>query len=283
MALSSSQLEAFYTLSQALNFTKAAAKLNITQSALSQRVSNLESELGTTLFIRDRSGIKLTETAQDLLRFCQMKNALEEQFLGQIKSNNPKDLSGVLRIGGFSSITTSVLLPVLASFLKKNSNIQLTLHTKELDDLVSLLKSGEIDFMILDDRLQKEELERVPLGSEQYVLVESKDGSDLDVYLDHDENDMTTLSYFKKFKSLTKDIRRFYVDDISGIIEGTRKGLGRSILPAHIVKNDKYLRIVNPKDIMVVPIYLYYYKQPFYSKLHLSFVDEINSKFKNYL
>ncbi len=283
MSLSSLNLEAFYTVSQVLNFTKAANKLGITQSALSQRVLNLETELDTTLFIRDRAGLKLTETARDLLRFCQMKNALEDEFLAKIKSKNPKELAGSLRVGGFSSVSSSVLVPFFSSFLKKHRKVHFTLYTKELNDLTALLKRSEIDFMILDDRIQKEELERHFLGSEYNVMVEPKEFEGPNIFLDHDDDDMTTLNYLKKFKLPTKDIKRIFLDDIHGILAGIRQGLGRAVLPLHLVKNDKSLCILNPKDTLEVPVYLYYYSQPYYSKLHQAVVNELVENFKNYL
>ncbi len=283
MSLSTLHLEAFYTVSQVLNFTKAANKLGITQSALSQRVLNLETELDTTLFIRDRSGLRLTETARDLLRFCQMKNALEDEFLAKIGSNNPIELAGSLRVGGFSSISSSVLVPLFSSFLKNHREVHFALHTKELNDLTSLLKRSEIDFMILDDRIQKEELERHFLGSEINVLVESKDCDVPNLYLDHDEDDMTTINYLKKFKIPTKDIKRIFLDDINGLLAGVRHGLGRAIMPLHLVKNDKSLRVLNHKDTLEVPVYLYYFSQPYYSKLHQAVVNELVEKFKDFL
>jgi DNA-binding transcriptional LysR family regulator len=283
MSLSASHLDAFFMVTQALNFTKAADKLNITQSALSQRILNLESELGTTLFIRDRAGLKLTETAVRLLRFCQMKKSLEEEFLNQIKSNNPKELAGNLNIGGFSSVTASILIPLLAGFLKKHPNINLSVFAKEADDLISMMKRGEIDFMILDDRLQKEELERVSLGQELNVLVECRDYEGSDVYLDHDENDMTTYNYLRKFKHNSKNIKRIYLDDIHGLMVGVRSGLGQAVLPLHMVKNDKSLIIVNPKDILEIPVYLYYFYQPYYSQLHQAVIQELTNKFKDLL
>lgn len=280
MPLSASHLDAFYTVTQVLNFTKAADKLHITQSALSQRILNLENELGATLFIRDRAGLKLTETALNLLRLCQTQRALEEEFLGQIKSSNPKELAGTFRVGGFSSVTTSIVIPVLSDFVRKNKNVHFSVLSKEGEELTSMLKRSEIDFMILDDRLQKEELERVALGSEQNVLVESRDYSGGDIYLDHDESDMTSLNYLKKFKQSSKNIRRIYLDDIHGIMSGLKSGLGRAVIPLHLVKNDKSLTIISPKDILEVPIYLYYYNQPFYSQLHQAIVSEITTKFK---
>lgn len=281
MSLSSSHLDAFYMVTQVLNFTKAAEKLNITQSALSQRILNLETELETTLFIRDRAGLKLTETAVRLVRFCQMRKTLEEEFLSQIKSSNPKELGGTLGIGGFSSITTSILIPTLAPFLKKHPNVHISIYSKELDELVAMIKRSEIDFMILDDRLQKDELERISLGFEHNVLVEAKDYVGGDVFLDHDENDLTTFNYLKKFKRMNKNIKRIYLDDIHGIIAGLKSGLGRAVVPLHLIKNEKSLTIVNPKESLDVPVYLYYFNQPFYSQLHQAIVAELSHEFKD--
>lgn len=271
-----------------MNFTKAAEKLNITQSALSQRILNLEHELGTTLFIRDRAGLKLTETATSLLRLCQMRRTMEDEFLIQLKSANPQELAGKIAIGGFSSISSSLLIPILSSFGKKHRGIQFSFYSREADELVQMLKRSEIDFMVLDDRLQKDELERLPLGAEQNVLVECRDYSGPDVFLDHDENDMTTINYLKKFKSpstkgLNKGIKRLYVDDIHGIIAGLTHGLGRAVVPLHLIKNEKNLVILNPKDILEVPVYLYYFHQPFYSRLHQAVVAELNHQLKNAL
>lgn len=279
MSLSASHLDAFFMVTQVMNFTKAAEKLNITQSALSQRVLNLEHELGTTLFIRDRAGLKLTETAVNLLRFCQTKKAMEEEFLSQLKSTNPNELVGKVSVGGFSTVTSSVIVPILSDLVKEHPGIQISVQTRELHELVDLLKRSEIEFMILDDRIQKDEFERVPIGHENNVLIESKDYSGNDVYLDHDENDLTTINYLKKFKHSTKNLKRNYLDDIHGLISGVKNGLGRAVVPIHLVKNEKNVVIVNPKDILEIPVYLYYFKQPYYSQLHKKVVAELSDKF----
>lgn len=283
MSLSSLQLDAFYAVTQVLNFTKAAEKLNITQSALSQRILNLEAELETTLFIRDRSGLRLTETAASLVRFCRIRKTLENEFINQIKSSNPKEFMGTIGIGGFSSITTSVLIPLLAPFLKRYPNVHISIYSKEIDELVAMMKRSELDFIILDDRLQKDELERLLLGLEHNVLVEARDYSGADIFLDHDENDLTTINYLKKSKRVSKNIKRIYLDDIHGIIAGLKSGLGRAVVPLHLIKNEKSLTIVNPKEFVEVPVYLYYYSQPFYSQLHQAILAEISLKFKEAL
>lgn len=54
------QYMAFYTLIDTGNFTETGLKLNLTQSSISHTISNLESELGLSLIIRNRNNIVLT-------------------------------------------------------------------------------------------------------------------------------------------------------------------------------------------------------------------------------
>ena len=99
MKLNSAQLEAFTIVAKAVSFTKAAAELHVTQSALSQRIAKLEDELETTLFIRDRTSIRLTEAGEKVLRFCQLSDGAEWELLYSLKTNQ-EGFAGVLRSGG---------------------------------------------------------------------------------------------------------------------------------------------------------------------------------------
>lgn len=280
MALSSAQLEAFIAVAQTLSFTQAAERLYITQSALSQRVLNLEKELETTLFIRDRSGLKLTEVGSKLVRYCQLKNSLEDDFLAGLKSKDSIELAGVLRIGGFSSVMCSVVLPSLANLLKTHRKLKIQTVSREMSDLLNLLKRGEIDYMILGDHLDKEELERVALGVEKNVLVEAKNYSGPDIYLDHDEADQTTASYLRRAKKSAQAIERLFLDDIYGVIEGAKLGLGRAVVPRHLIQNEKKLTVLNPNLTLDVPVYLYYYLQPYYPNLHAQVVASLKEGFR---
>lgn len=283
MGLSTTQLEAFLAVSQTLNFTLAAEKLHVTQSALSQRIINLESELGTTLLIRDRAGIRLTEVGSALVRYCQVKNSFEEEFLSSIRSQDKAVLSGTIRVGGFSTVTNSVILPSLSSLLKQNTKMKLQLVSREWSDLFSLLKRGEIDYLVSDDQMNRDEFERILLGVEKNVLVAAKDETESERFLDHDESDQTTIKYLKKFKILTKNLDRIYLDDIYGILEGLKLGLGKAVVPEHLIPKKEGLVVLNSGSVLEVPVYLYFYSQPFYSKLHSSIVEALILGFKKIL
>jgi DNA-binding transcriptional LysR family regulator len=175
MSLNSSFLDAFLACAQVQNFTRAAERLFITQSTLSQRIKNLEDELNVTLIIRDRSGLRLTEYGEALLRYCQTKEQLEDQLIGRIKNKNSSTrLSGTIRIGGFSSVMRSVILPALSKLLHIHPELRIKSLSKEVYELRSLLKSGAIDFMILDEKLESENLITQVLGYEENVMMIKK-------------------------------------------------------------------------------------------------------------
>src|SRR5262249_32551288 len=148
MKLSSSQLEAFYAVAQARSFTKAAQRIHVTQSALSQRIRNLETELQTALFVRDPAGVELTEPAHELLRYCQFQDGYETELLGNLRGGKGAALSGVVRIAGFSTVMSSAILPALENLLSKNPGVRLEMHTRELRDLLPMLKHGEADYVV---------------------------------------------------------------------------------------------------------------------------------------
>lgn len=263
MALDSDNLEAFYACAQTRHFTKAAERLFITQSALSQRIKNLEETLGTTLLIRDRAGIRLTAEGEDLLRYYQIKDHLETEVLERIQSRH---MSGVIRIGAHSSVCRSVILPSLSPLLNKNSSLQLRLLNRELYELKPLLKSGEIDYVILDETLDDENLTSHKLGEERNVMIQKRNYSGPEIYLDHDEADTTTIKYLRKKSG--QHLKRHFLDDIYGIIDGVRAGLGRAVVPLHLVKDLKDCEVLSPKHIVLSPVVLHYWRQPYYSLLH---------------
>ena len=139
MALSSHQLDAFLAVAKHKSFSRAAERLHLTQSALSQRIMNLEAELGSALLVREPAGLRLTELGQRLLRYGLAKTALEEEFLAGASAAGQ---GGVLRVGGFSTVTSSVLLPALAGVRRKFPSCQFELMSRELRDLPGLLASG---------------------------------------------------------------------------------------------------------------------------------------------
>lgn len=278
--ISSIALEAFQAVSRTLNFTKAAASLHITQSALSQRILNLEGELEASLFIRDRAGLKLTETGKELLRYCQLTNQHEEEFLAHLKTQDAKQLAGTLRVAGISSVMRSLFLPAVANMVEKNAGVKLQMSIRETYELPEMLKRGEVDFVINSQAIDRDEMENIRLGIEENILVAKKNYSGSEVYLDHDENDNVTLEYLKKAGRKPKSMKRLYLDDVYGLIDAAKLGLGYAVLPMHLVEQEKSLQVVSPGDVLKISLYLSFYRQPYYTGLHQALRESLEDHFK---
>lgn len=284
MSLSSLQLDAFVELAKTLNFSKAAANLRLTQSALSQRIRNLEEELSVSLFIRETSGTRLTEIGHQFLRFCQTKNSLEVEFLSHLKGTKADQLGGILRIGGFSSIVRSVIMPALGKLVRTEPALGVECFVREMRQLPLLLKNGEAEFVVLDHVYEKSGIENCLLGYEENVLVDSPlNVSRREIYLDHDPDDLVTELFFRQQGGKIPYLKRSFMDDVYGIIEGVSLGWGKAVLPRHLIRGVKGIKVLRGFRPLRIPVVLHYYSQPFYSKLHHAVVETLLRDCRAYL
>lgn len=283
MSLSSIQLDAFWALSKAGSFSKAAESIHITQSALSQRIINLEETVGTTLVIRDSNGIRLTDTGHELLRYIQKKQALEEEFqnrAGMEASSEPTKLSGRIRIASFSSLMHSVLFPALDEILNTQPDVLVDTSVSEIRDLEIRLRQGLADFVVTSHEWKKEDLKGYKLGEEENVLVRSKINIEREnIFLDHDPQDTTTEDFMRLNGQKSRSFKRCYVDDIYGILEGVSLGWGSAIVPKHLIEsNQKYqdtIKIVKGYTPLKTGVWLYHYEQPYYTRLEQLVIDSL--------
>lgn len=121
-------LYAFTAVATERSFTRAAARLGISQSTLSQTIRNLEESLNVRLLTRSTRSVSLTEAGEQLMAtlgpgFAQMETALES--LGDL-TGRPR---GRIRISAAEHSAVSVLQPALAPFLARYPEIQIEIAT----------------------------------------------------------------------------------------------------------------------------------------------------------
>ncbi|RZA09135.1 MAG: LysR family transcriptional regulator [Proteobacteria bacterium] len=273
MKIPSGAMEAFLEVARTRHFTHAAQNLGLTQSALSQRILNLEKLLETTLFVRGRAGPTLTPAGEKFLSHAQTVEALEADYLG-------RETLGSVRVAAFSSVMRSLTLPALAPLLIDRP-LPCTLLTRELGELAELLRQGEADFIITEGDGGREGVAASFLGFEENVLVKLKRRKVPEIYLDHDPLDNTTARYLQK-QNKRKFERRF-LNDIYGLLDGVKLGLGLAVLPRHLVKNEKDLEILEENRTLRIPVWLHYLEQPFYTKGQLEIKAALESHFRAHL
>lgn len=278
MSLSSIQLDAFFEVAKTGSFSKASQLLCITQSALSQRVINLEEYFETTLFIRGTKGISLTDSGTKLLRYCQSRDQLEKEVVENIKSNDV-EISGVLRVAGYSTINRSIVSSAVFQILADHSSIQVEILTKELYELQQILETGATDFLLTSAPIKKQGIISEQIGSEKYVLISSSRSQKLkNVYLDHDKDDSITYDFFQVQKSPKKTFKRIFFDEIYSIIEAVESGIGQAVVPKHLIIDNSKVKVLKGYKELVIPVFINFLDQPFYTKLHNLALSKIKTQ-----
>ncbi|WP_394829396.1 LysR family transcriptional regulator [Pendulispora albinea] len=276
MSLSALQLDAFYAVVRAQSFGRAARALHLTQPALSMRIKALEEELGQRLFLRSARGIALTDAGTRLLRYAQARETLEKELVSDLTAPPGEGLGGTLRIAGFSSVVRSLVVPALARLARANRRLRLEIASRELDELEGLLDRAGADFVLLDRALERVGLEHVRLGVERLVLVESATyETPRDVYLDHDQSDTITQRFLRRNGQSTARLKRWYLDDIYGLLDGAAQGLGRAVVPRHLLQGKRRLREVPGLRSITSPVVLHYWRQPSYPRAHQAILDAL--------
>jgi len=284
MKLNNDRLNAFYQVAIDRNFHKAAENICITQSALSQRIIKLEQQVGATLIVRGSEGVTLTEAGWNLFEYARDLRSMEEETLSRIDGESAGVSTGCLRIAAYSSILQSAIMPALSPLIQDSPDIHVEFFSRELGDLPQMLKSGEVDFIVLDYFMDAVNLIKIQIGVEHLVHVKNAKMQDDDqVYLDHDVDDMTTYHFFRSQNKENVDLRRCYYDDIYGIIKGVELGLGQAVVSRHLIADRDGIEIVPYPVSVSNPVVLYHHKNRYLSRFHNEVIRALQERTSGFL
>ena len=132
-----SELAAFIAVAEAGSFTRAAAKLGLSQSAVSYSVRTLEQRLGVRLISRTTRSLSLTDAGQRMLRNLRPSFENIESEIAAVTALRDKP-AGTIRITTFRYAATSVLWPVITTFMAEYPDIEMEITLDEgLTDIVA--------------------------------------------------------------------------------------------------------------------------------------------------
>lgn len=138
-------LECFIAVSECGSFSKAAVRVNRTQSAVTQQIGNLEKRLAVSLFHRERQ-ISLTKEGEVLLPYALRIYELYREILDRLK--NP-ELDGEVRIGVPEDFATLFLADVLVEFSRIHPRIHLNVECDLTLNLLDRFRNGMLDLTVL--------------------------------------------------------------------------------------------------------------------------------------
>jgi DNA-binding transcriptional LysR family regulator len=131
-------------------FSAAQAELGISQASISTYMSDLEARLGVRLCQRGRSGFQLTPAGEQVYRAALDLFSAHEQFRSSVGFLR-EGLRGRLTVGVADTIATNLASPVhraLESFLSRENDVSLTLHTYPPNELESGVLEGRFELAI---------------------------------------------------------------------------------------------------------------------------------------
>ncbi|KRL03350.1 transcriptional regulator [Lactobacillus equicursoris DSM 19284 = JCM 14600 = CIP 110162] len=257
----------FRTVLEQGTFYKASVVLNVTPSAISHSVNQLESELGFPVFVRSRTGVKLTPDGQKILPLIQEiindQNRLE-QVAQQIQGLD----TGLIRIGAFSSACINWLPPLIQTFAKSYPQVKISVRQAGFNEITEAVKSGQLDLGltmlpendlgITVEKILEDEIYCIAPMNFQVKNGHSVSEEDLVNYnfiLQQSDYDLDTKAALDHY-SIKSTAIQFSIDDQS-IVAMVEAGLGLGILPALALQKMQ-------GEVQILP-----FSTPFYRKIAL--------------
>ncbi|MFI3312418.1 MAG: LysR family transcriptional regulator [Eubacteriales bacterium] len=158
-----------YQVYQSRSFSKAAAKLYISQPALSAAIKKTETKVGGAIFERSTNKIQLTECGKHYIKAVEKMMDAETEFL--IAADKIQQLeTGRLVLGGSNLFVSLVLPPMIEAFNRRYPEVKIHLVESSTRVLEEQLLCGELD-MVLDNLNFDEHLfEKITYGKEELIL-----------------------------------------------------------------------------------------------------------------
>ncbi|MGA4636429.1 LysR substrate-binding domain-containing protein [Pseudomonas solani] len=158
-------LKAFEIAGSTGSFTRAAEQLNVTQSAVSRQVRQLEEQIGEELLIRRHHHLELTRAGRKLL------DALNQSFDRielAVRAIQQKSHLNRLRVNAPPTFTSRWLLPRLGRLREQHPELELSITTRLQD---SLAETGTLDCAIRFGNGEWEQLDATLLMQERHIAV----------------------------------------------------------------------------------------------------------------
>jgi len=165
------QIRAFHHVAESGGFSLAAARLGLTQPAVSDAVAKLEAAYDILLFERAGKRVRLTRRGEELLQLTRPLFEAESELRGYLDETRSR-LGGTLRLIADSAHHVT---GVLAAFRAAHPGIRISLRAGNSAEVKQALAAYEADIGVLGDTGDGERLARVPLGASPIIAFAARD------------------------------------------------------------------------------------------------------------
>jgi DNA-binding transcriptional LysR family regulator len=164
------QLRAFVMVAHERSFTKAAARLNVTQSALTTSIKVLEGELGLRLFDRTTRVVEPTVYGE---RFAAVAERILEDMGGALDDlrSHAERQHGLVVIAATATVINYLMVPALSHLSEQYPGIRVRLIEELTDGAIKRLRSAEIDLALTTLERSETDVDAMPILRDRFELV----------------------------------------------------------------------------------------------------------------
>lgn len=276
---------AFVQTVESGSFTKAAKELNYAQSSVSKMIADLEKEWGVTLLERNRKGLYLTSSGEQILPYVRTVLQDFQKLEGYIDQLHGVQ-TGTVRIGTFASVAINWLPNIFAEFQRDYPGIDCEMFLGDYEEVEQWIEEGRVDCGFirmpsttkLDTILLKEDAYKVvlpmghPLAALEKINIKKLDKQPFFLL---EQGGKTEVTELLEKKQVHPNIRFTTWEDFA-IMSMVEKGLGISILPEMILQRIPYKIEIRPLE------------EPYYRKICIAMkngkrITPATQKFIEYL
>ncbi len=286
-------LRYFVVVAEELNITRASKILMMSQPPLSNQIKNLEEELSTTLFIRGKRQLELTEEGKYLYQRAKDILLLSEKTVNEILMMN-KGLSGTIAIGLVEGTAPDIAAEWISEFLSIHPHVKFRILDGNSDDLIDKMRAGLISLAVITSPYDQILLNSFKVGEEKMVALMNQDhplaktpGNKISINELKNEKIIvpsrkahidTINKWFKKEKSEANIVCE--MDNYLDAAAMAGRGVGISIFPktAYIMNNSLVSKEIEG-DNKKVEYFFVWRKGHQLATLEENFIDFIKNKY----
>lgn len=249
--IETSMLQVLIALSHNENISKAADELNVTQSAVSQALKNIELKVGFPVVTRQGKSVILTDQGMRLAKVAKQYFKRIEELIEIIHLENHR-IKGKLHVGSLYGLGKTWLSSRMLDFLKTYPDIEVKLSMDFPETIIKKFEQHEIDCMILPEHLVPAYAEKKTLHEEYTNLVFSDffsitKSTELKDILQHpiifyENNDPNFYRWCReKFGTIPRNIKpRLVVNSFGQMLQAVHAGLGIAVVPTHVLNRSHF-------------------------------------------
>ncbi|MGB9096842.1 putrescine utilization regulator PtrR [Erwinia sp.] len=267
------QLKMFCSVAETGSLARAAEVLHRVPSNLTTRLRQLEQELGTDLFIREKQRIRLSPMGHNFLGYAQRILALSEEALSMTHSGEP---GGNFALGSMESTAATRLPSLLAAYHQRFPSVALSLITGTSGEIIERVREGTLAAALADGPIHVDELNSCIAFHEQMVLISSLEHADIVEPVDATGDTLfafrPSCSYRLRFENWFRSANVqpgtfMEIQSYHAMLACVASGAGLALLPESVLEQmpakDRIKRHVLPEDVRDAATWLVWRRDAF--------------------